>query len=55
MPPKKKKATHNEFYYFMQDQKVVLKSQNVYWDSMDELVAICHPRWKDLPDQEKAK
>ena len=57
MPPKKKKNknTHNEFYYFMQDQKKILKVENIHWDTMDDLVAICHPRWKILGETEKAK
>jgi len=57
MPPKKKKNknTHNEFYYFMQDQKKILKVENIHWDTMDDLVAICHPRWKILGEAEKSK
>lgn len=39
----------------MQDQKKVLQLENVYWNSMEELVGICHPRWKNLSDVDKAR
>lgn len=39
----------------MQDQKKILPTEGIYWESMDELVSICHPRWKSLSDDAKAK
>lgn len=51
----KKKNPHNDFYFFMQDQKKNLRREGYEWNSMDELVSICSPRWKHLPDQDKSR
>ena len=57
MPPKgkKKKNPLNDFYFFMQDMKKVLRREGEDWETMDDLVALCHPRWKLLPDHDKAR
>ena len=57
MPPKgkKKKNPLNDFYFFMQDMKKVFRREGQDWKDMDELVALCHPRWKLLPEQDKAR
>jgi hypothetical protein len=55
MPKQKKKNQKNDFYFFMQDQKNVLRTENVKWDTMDDLVARCQPRWNLLSDKDKAR
>ena len=55
MGPKKKKNVHNDFYFFMEEQKKVLRREGRPWDTMKELSDICHPRWKILPDNDKAR
>ena len=55
MGPKKKKNVYNDFYFFMQDQKKVLRREGRGWDTMDDLAAICHSRWRQVPDSDKAR
>ena len=57
MPPKgkKKKNPLNDFYFFMQDMKKVLRREGQDWETMEDLVALCHPRWKLLPEHDKAR
>ena len=57
MPPKKnrKKNVKNDFSFFMDDMKKVLRREGHDWQTPDELVALCHPRWKLLPDHDKAR
>ena len=35
--------------------KKVLRREGEDWETMDDLVALCHPRWKLLPDHDKAR
>lgn len=55
MPNKKKKAPHNDFYFFMQDQKNVLRQEGVEWANMQELATLCSPKWQAITDKDKAK
>jgi len=55
MGPKKKKNAYNDFYFFMQEQKKVLRREGRSWDNMDDLAAICHSRWRLVPDNDKAR
>jgi len=57
MPPKgkKKKNPLNDFYFFMQDMKKVLRREGQDWETMEDLVALCHPRWRLLPEHDKAR
>ncbi len=50
-----KKAPKNDFWYFMQDQKSVLRRQGYEWNTMDELVTLCSPRWKQTSDRDRAR
>ena len=50
-----KKAAKNDFWYFLQDQKNVLRREGHVWNNMDDLVAICSPRWKQVPERERAR
>ena len=54
MGPKKKKQPYNDFYFFMQDQKKELARQGRHYDTMEDLAALCHGRWKNLSDRDKA-
>lgn len=58
MGPKKNKKRNNprnDFYFFMQDQKKVFMAEGRPWDSMEELVALCSPRWAQLPDTDRQR
>merc|ERR1711963_237888 len=35
--------------------KKLLRREGHDWQTPDELVALCHPRWKLLPDHDKAR
>ncbi len=50
-----KKAPKNDFWYFMQDQKSVLRRQGYEWNTMDELVTLCSPRWRQTSDRDRAR
>ena len=55
MAPKKKKNVYNDFYFFMQDQKKILRREGRGWDTMEDLAEICHSRWRQVPDNDKAR
>ena len=55
MGPKKKKNVYNDFYFFMQDQKKVLRREGRGWETMEDLAAICAGRWRLVPDGDKAR
>ena len=55
MGPKKKKNVYNDFYFYMQDQKKVLRREGRGWDTMDDLAALCATRWKHVTDNDKAR
>ena len=55
MGPKKKKNVYNDFYFFMQDQKKVLRREGRGWDTMDDLASISASRWRQVPDSDKAR
>nr|XP_022328465.1 protein maelstrom homolog isoform X2 [Crassostrea virginica] len=50
-----KKPARNAFYFFMKDLEPVLKKEGrVFPNGMQDIVPIAHPRWKDLPEKDKA-
>lgn len=53
MPPKKKQI-YNDFFFFMQDQKAILRQEGRTWKDMPELVALCSPKWKLVSEAERA-
>lgn len=55
MAPKKKKNPKNDFYFFMQDQKKVFQREGRAWNNMEELVAMCHPLFKQLGEADKQR
>ncbi|TRY63896.1 hypothetical protein TCAL_07261 [Tigriopus californicus] len=46
----KKKQIYNDFFFFMQDQKAILREEGRTWKDMPELVAICGPKWQLIFD-----
>ena len=55
MAPKKKKNVYNDYYFFMQDQKKVLRREGRGWDTMEDLAALCASRWRLATDSDKAR
>ena len=55
MGPKKKKNVCNDFWFYMQDQKKVLRREGRTWETMEDLATLCHQRWRLVPDNDKAR
>ncbi|XP_078000506.1 protein maelstrom homolog isoform X2 [Glandiceps talaboti] len=53
MPPKKNKKQFNGFYMYMQAMIPELNRQGYRISGMKDAVPICHPKWKQLSEEEK--
>eukprot|EP00105_Crassostrea_gigas_P035783 XP_019919931.1 PREDICTED: protein maelstrom homolog [Crassostrea gigas] len=50
-----KKPARNAFYFFMKDIEPALRKEGrVFPNGVQDLVPIAHPRWKALPEKDKA-
>ncbi|XP_052778388.1 protein maelstrom homolog [Mya arenaria] len=53
--PKSKKPVRNAFYFFMKELEPQLRREGRVLNGMQDVVPIAHPRWKQLPEKEKAR
>ena len=49
------KNSKNCFYFFMQEQKKVLRNEGIVWRDMKHLANLCAPKWKQISESDKQR